>query len=91
MRGRYENLVASLNFRDSTIFTLTHKSEKSVYLNGFNHPGMNRAAVDKLVDVMERKGITLAGVAADNLAIDTGEGNVGEGDSPEDGLHRECC
>ena len=33
--------------------------EKSVYLNGFNHPGMNHAAVDKLVDVMHRKGITL--------------------------------
>jgi kynurenine formamidase len=53
--------------------------EESVYLNGFNHPGMNRASVDKLVEVMKRKGIVLAGVAADNIAIDTGEGNVGEG------------
>ena len=53
--------------------------DKSVYLNGFNHPGLNRAAVDRLVEVMASKGIVLAGVAADNLAIDTGEGNVGEG------------
>jgi kynurenine formamidase len=55
--------------------------EQSVYLNGFNHPGMNRAAVDKLVEVMERKGIVLAGIAADNLAIELGEGSVGEGDN----------
>lgn len=53
--------------------------EKSVYLNGFNHPGMNHEAVDKLTEVLAEKNIQLAGIGADNLAIDTGQGNVGEG------------
>lgn len=53
--------------------------EQSVYLNGFNHPGMNREAVDKLAELLAAKNIRLTGIAADNLAIDTGEGNVGEG------------
>lgn len=53
--------------------------EQSVYLNGFNHPGMNHESVDKLVEVLAEKNIQLAGIGADNLAIDSGEGNVGEG------------
>lgn len=55
--------------------------DKSVYLNGFNHPGMNREAVDKLVEVLKEKNVQLAGIGADNLAIDTGEGNVGKGEN----------
>jgi kynurenine formamidase len=54
--------------------------EQSTYLNGWNHPGMNRESVDKLCEILDKKGVHIAGVAADNLAIDTGEGNVGKGD-----------
>ncbi len=53
--------------------------DKSVYLNGFNHPGMSHESVDKLVQVLDEKNIQLAGLGADNLAIDTGQGNLGDG------------
>ncbi len=52
---------------------------ESVYLNGFNHPGLNHAAVDRLAAIIDERGLKLGGIGADNLAIDTGEGNVGEG------------
>lgn len=51
---------------------------RSPYVNELNHPGMSRSAIDKLIAVMERKKVKISGVAADNLAIDTGEGVKGE-------------
>ena len=53
--------------------------EQSTYINGWNQPGMNREAVDKLSEIIDRRGIKLGGVAADNIGIDTGEGSLGDG------------
>jgi kynurenine formamidase len=51
----------------------------SPYINGWNHPGINKEAVDRLIQVMEQKGIKINGLVADNIGIDSGESAIGEG------------
>ena len=53
---------------------------KDPYINGFNHPGMSKAAVDKLIEVMDRRGVRINGIVADNIGIDSGESAHGEDD-----------
>ena len=53
---------------------------KDPYINGFNHPGLSRAAVDKLIEIEERRKIRIRGLAADNVGIETGESGKGEDD-----------
>jgi len=53
---------------------------KDPYINGFNHPGMNKAAVDKLIEIMDRKHITIGGIVADNIGVDSGQSALGEDD-----------
>lgn len=50
---------------------------KDPYINGWNHPGMSHGAVDKLIEVMESKGIKIKGIIADNIGIDSGESAYG--------------
>jgi len=57
------------------------------YVNGFNHPGLNRAAVDKLIEIEERKGIRIRGIIADNIGIDSGESARGEDDQWTNSWH----
>lgn len=52
----------------------------SPYFNNFNHPGFSRAAVDRLAEIIDERGLKL-GVGADNITIDTGEGARGDGPS----------
>ena len=47
------------------------------YFNGWNFPGLNRAAIDKLIEIEDRKGIRINGIVIDNIGIDTGEGSKG--------------
>ncbi|BDM83673.1 cyclase family protein [Acaryochloris marina] len=47
------------------------------YVNGLNHPGFTKEAIDKLIEIMEIKGVTISGIAADNLSTDSGEGVKG--------------
>jgi len=47
------------------------------YINGWNHPGINKAAVDKLIEVMDQKGIVINGIVADNIGVDSGESALG--------------
>lgn len=49
------------------------------YINGWNHPGLSKAAVDKLIAVMAETG-TIAGIAADNIGIDSGQSAIGDDD-----------
>jgi kynurenine formamidase len=51
----------------------------SPYINGWNYPGINKEAVDRLIQVMDEKGIKINGLVADNIGIDTGESSIGEG------------
>ena len=53
---------------------------KDPYINGFNHPGMSREAVDKLIEIMDRKGVLIGGIIADNIGIDSGQSAVGDDD-----------
>lgn len=53
---------------------------KDPYINAFNHPGMNKAAVDKLVEIQDAKGIKINGIIADNIGVDSGQSSVGDDD-----------
>ena len=57
------------------------------YINGFNHPGMNKAAVDRLIEIMESKGVKIAGIVADNIGIESGESAIGDDDKWTDSWH----
>jgi len=58
--------------------------DSSPYVNALNHPGLTREAVDKLIEIMDRKGVTIAGVAADNLSVDSGQSSKGSDDKWSD-------
>jgi kynurenine formamidase len=53
---------------------------KDPYINAFNHPGMNNASVDKLIDIENQKGIRIQGIVADNISIESGESAKGVDD-----------
>ena len=53
---------------------------KDPYINGWNHPGMNKAAVDKLIEIMDSKSIRINGIIADNIGIDSGQSAIGDDD-----------
>lgn len=50
------------------------------YINGFNYPGMNKAAVDQLIEIMEEKSVLINGIIADNIGIDSGDSALGDDD-----------
>lgn len=78
-----------LNFGWSRFYLLEGVADDAShpYINGFNHPGMNRAAVDRLIEVMEDKDILINGIVADNWAMDSGENTVGDGDFSTNAWH----
>ena len=57
------------------------------YFNGWNFPGLNRAAIDKLIEIEDRKGIRINGIVIDNIGIDTGEGSKGIDDKWTNSFH----
>jgi kynurenine formamidase len=61
--------------------------ETSPYVNGWNFPGVSEAALDRLIEIEDEKGIRINGIATDNLGIDSGEGEHGEGDAWSDSFH----
>ncbi len=50
---------------------------KDPYINAWNHPGLARAAVDKLIEIETQKGIRIQGIVADNIGIESGESAKG--------------
>lgn len=50
------------------------------YINSWNFPGMNNAAIDKLIEIEDRKGFRIGGIVADNIGIDSGEASKGTND-----------
>ena len=50
---------------------------KDPYINAWNHPGLSRAAVDRLIDIETQKGIRIQGIVADNTGIESGESGKG--------------
>ncbi len=57
------------------------------YINGFNHPGMSKAAVDKLIEIMDEKGVMINGIIADNIGVDSGQSAVGDDDKWTNSWH----
>jgi kynurenine formamidase len=53
---------------------------KDPYINGWNHPGMSHAAIDKLIEIENKKGIRIQGIVADNIGIESGESCKGVDD-----------
>ncbi len=60
---------------------------KDPYVNAWNHPGISRAGVDRLIEVMENRDIQIKGIIADNIGIDSGESAVGVDDEWTDSWH----
>jgi kynurenine formamidase len=50
------------------------------YINGWNHPGLSRTAVDKLIEIERTKNIRLQGIVADNIGIESGQSSKGKDD-----------
>lgn len=50
------------------------------YVNGLNHPGFTREAINKLIEIMDAKDIKISGIAADSLSGDSGQGAKGTDD-----------
>lgn len=48
------------------------------YFNGWNFPGLNKGAIDRLIEIEDEKGIRINGIVADNIGIDTGESSIGK-------------
>lgn len=42
------------------------------YNNNLNHPGLTVAAVDRLIEIENEKGIRIGGIIADNIAVESG-------------------
>ena len=61
--------------------------KKDPYINGFNHPGISKAGVDKLIDIMSEKGVLINGIIADNIGIDSGQSAVGDDDKWTNSWH----
>jgi kynurenine formamidase len=59
----------------------------SLYINGWNFPGVSRAALDKLIELEDQKNIRINGIAIDNLGIDSGEGERGIDDQFTNSFH----
>jgi len=57
------------------------------YINGFNHPGISKAAVDRLIEIMEERGIRIGGIIADNIGIDSGDSAIGDDDQWTNSWH----
>ena len=60
---------------------------KDPYINGFNHPGLSKAGVDKLIEIMDKKGVLINGIIADNIGIDSGQSAVGDDDKWTNSWH----
>ncbi len=54
--------------------------DSSPYVNALNHPGFTAEAIDRLIEIMDRKGVKISGIAADSLSTDSGEGAKGSDD-----------
>jgi len=51
---------------------------KDPYINDWNFPGMTPAAIDKLIEIEDAKGIRINGIISDVIGVETGENCIGE-------------
>ena len=48
------------------------------FVNGFNYPGLNKAAIDRLIEIEDAKGIRINGILSEVLGVETGQNSRGE-------------
>ena len=48
------------------------------YNNNLNHPGITPAAVDRLIEIENERGIRIAGIVADNIGVESGHSLRGD-------------
>ncbi|NRA21906.1 MAG: cyclase family protein [Oceanospirillaceae bacterium] len=70
---------------DQFYFSGTDDWDKSQYTNALNHPGFTAEAIDELIKIMDEKQVTIAGIAADSLSTDSGQGAKGSDDKWSNG------
>ena len=54
---------------------------KDPYINGFNFPGLSHAAVDRLIEIEDGKGVRINGIVSDVIGVESGESSRGTGDT----------
>jgi kynurenine formamidase len=74
------NLGWSRFFRDANW-------ETTPYFNGWNFPGINAAAIDRLIEIEDERRIRINGIVIDNIGIDTGQGSKGTDDKWSNSFH----
>ncbi len=67
-----------LNLGWSRFFYAAAGMAGSDYINGFNHPGLSPAAVERLLQIAREKGIRIGGTVVDNISTETGQTAKGE-------------
>ena len=53
---------------------------KDPYINGWNFPGLTPAAIDRIIEIEDAKGIRINGIMSDVIGVETGENSVGNDD-----------
>lgn len=51
--------------------------DASPYVNGLNHPGFTREAIDRLIAIMDEKHVRISGITTDSFTCDSGQGAQG--------------
>ena len=51
------------------------------YINGWNYPGITPAAVDKVIEVEDARGVRINGIMSDVIGVETGQNSRGEDES----------
>ena len=51
------------------------------YINGWNYPGITPAAVDKLIEIEDARGVRINGIMSDVIGVETGQNSRGEDES----------
>jgi kynurenine formamidase len=51
------------------------------YINAWNFPGLTPAAIDKIIEIEDAKGIKINGIVSDVIGVETGQNSKGEDDS----------
>ena len=50
---------------------------KDPYINGWNYPGLTPAAVDKIIEIENNKGVRINGIMSDVIGVETGQNSRG--------------
>ena len=51
---------------------------KDPYINGWNYPGLTPAAIDKIIEIENAKGVRINGIMSDVIGVETGQNSRGE-------------